>query len=232
MERIHIGQLVEKVFREEHPKMTVADLGRKLHCNRANVYDIFDRQTIDNEQLRQISIALNHDFFADLSMDLHQSMNDASTDFHTPPELHKQILYYNLMEGIGRLLNDNLRQSVVGGKALTSFQVNSNDTSRTSPLPIRKYQVYIMEGERDILGPHIHVISRSERFNIRIGIETGEIRGIVHYGHRDPNDTFADIVQLATKWLDSASTSAPGKTNREDCADLYARLNPPKPASV
>ena len=51
-------------------RYTVAWLARQLNCTRPNVYDIFERPTIDTALLTRISRTLNHDFFADLSAGL------------------------------------------------------------------------------------------------------------------------------------------------------------------
>lgn len=52
---------------------TVTWLAKRLNCHRVNVYDIFNRSTIDTELLRRISLVLGHDFFQDLSDDLNRS---------------------------------------------------------------------------------------------------------------------------------------------------------------
>lgn len=63
-ERLHIGHLIKSVFDESG--MTVAEFARRIHCARPNVYSIFERYDIGVEQLINISIALNHNFFDDI----------------------------------------------------------------------------------------------------------------------------------------------------------------------
>jgi len=58
---LHIGKLIrEELHRQER---TVSWFARKLFCDRTNVYDIFQRKSIDTELLLRISVILNHDFF-------------------------------------------------------------------------------------------------------------------------------------------------------------------------
>ena len=63
----HIGQLIEEKLRSQG--RSVAWLADRLCCHRNNVYLIFRREWIDTVTLMKISIALGHDFFADLSKD-------------------------------------------------------------------------------------------------------------------------------------------------------------------
>lgn len=58
---VHIGKLIqEELHRQER---TVSWFARKLFCDRTNVYDIFQRRSIDTELLLRISMILNYDFF-------------------------------------------------------------------------------------------------------------------------------------------------------------------------
>ncbi len=58
---IHIGKLIEEELRRQ--ERTVSWFARNLYCERANVYDIFKRQSIDTDMLLRISIVLRHNFF-------------------------------------------------------------------------------------------------------------------------------------------------------------------------
>lgn len=59
---IHIGQLIrEELIRQER---TPAWLARKINCERTNIYDIFERSSINTDLLVRISKVLNFDFFA------------------------------------------------------------------------------------------------------------------------------------------------------------------------
>ena len=46
--------------------MSITQFAELLHCDRANVYNIFRRKKIDIYLLSQISKILNHDFVAEL----------------------------------------------------------------------------------------------------------------------------------------------------------------------
>ena len=61
---LHIGHLVKAVFDESG--LTVAEFAKRIHCERTNVYKIFNRQTIDVALLVKISQALQHNFFVDV----------------------------------------------------------------------------------------------------------------------------------------------------------------------
>lgn len=62
VETLHIGKIIEEELRRQ--SRTVTWLSRKIHCDRRNVYDIFNRTSIDTDLLNRISVALNKDFFA------------------------------------------------------------------------------------------------------------------------------------------------------------------------
>lgn len=63
----HVGQMI-RVELDRHPKAhTVKWFAEQLHCKRTNVYDIFNRCSVDTALLARI---LNHDFSLDLSEDL------------------------------------------------------------------------------------------------------------------------------------------------------------------
>lgn len=63
-QKLHIGHMVKSVFDESG--LSVAEFARMIHCERTNVYSIFERNDIGVEQLLKISVALNHNFFDDI----------------------------------------------------------------------------------------------------------------------------------------------------------------------
>jgi len=67
---IHIGRHIKEVFDRQPKGRTVEWFADNLCCNRANIYNIFKRSSIDTQLLRRISLLLDYDFFADLSQDL------------------------------------------------------------------------------------------------------------------------------------------------------------------
>lgn len=64
---MHIGQRIREIFDSKPKQYTITWLANKLNCSRRNVYRIFERNNIDIILLKQISEALEYDFFKDLS---------------------------------------------------------------------------------------------------------------------------------------------------------------------
>ena len=65
-----IGERIKAVFDEMPKSCTINWFAAQLHCDRRNVYRIFEKENIDIHQLANISHILCHDFFADLSEEL------------------------------------------------------------------------------------------------------------------------------------------------------------------
>ena len=65
--RMKIGKRIKEVFDSMPKQCTVSWFARELHCDRRNIYRIFERENIDIQLLGRISQILNHDFFKDLS---------------------------------------------------------------------------------------------------------------------------------------------------------------------
>lgn len=61
---VHIGQLIERVFRQSG--LTQRQLAERINCERSNVARIFKRDSIDIKQLLALSLALEHNFLGDL----------------------------------------------------------------------------------------------------------------------------------------------------------------------
>jgi transcriptional regulator with XRE-family HTH domain len=64
MKNIHIGKAIKQKVQEHG--LRVADFANAIHCNRTNVYDIFNRKSIDVEQLILISKVLEYDFISEV----------------------------------------------------------------------------------------------------------------------------------------------------------------------
>ena len=65
-QKLHIGQMIKAVFDESG--MSVAELARRIHTARSNVYFIFERPSIDMEQLLDLCDALDHNFLDDIQV--------------------------------------------------------------------------------------------------------------------------------------------------------------------
>lgn len=64
-DEFHIGSLIFNKLKER--RISVSSLAQQIHCERANVYKIFNRVSIDSAQLLKISLALNTNFFTHYS---------------------------------------------------------------------------------------------------------------------------------------------------------------------
>ena len=52
--------------RVDQKNMTVSEFARQIHCERTNVYTIFNRPSIDIDLLARISKVLEYNFFEDV----------------------------------------------------------------------------------------------------------------------------------------------------------------------
>lgn len=64
----HIGNCIREELQTQ--ERSVAWFARKIHCSRANVYKIFEKDNLDIKLLKRISDVLQRDFFKDLSENL------------------------------------------------------------------------------------------------------------------------------------------------------------------
>lgn len=60
MEETHIGEIIEKVFKDSG--MTKKALAEKIGYSRNNIYNIFTRKTLDIGLLKKLGEVLNYDF--------------------------------------------------------------------------------------------------------------------------------------------------------------------------
>ena len=64
----HIGQLIRDELKQQG--RTVTWLAKAINCDRTNIYNIFERESIDTNLLIRISKALNRNFFEILTQEL------------------------------------------------------------------------------------------------------------------------------------------------------------------
>ena len=64
LKKIHIGERIKEVF--DQKKMSIAQFARCLHCDRANIYNIFRRKKIDIHLLLKISDTLQYNFIEEI----------------------------------------------------------------------------------------------------------------------------------------------------------------------
>ena len=65
---INIGLIIKEELQRQN--LSVAWLSRKINCDRRNIYDIFNRHTIDTGLLFRLSEALGVNFFTYYSASL------------------------------------------------------------------------------------------------------------------------------------------------------------------
>lgn len=92
----HIGSRIKEVFESLPKPHNIEWFADSLNCRRANIYNIFNRRTIDTDLLKKISSVLDHDFFHDISEDMMLCRGDALSE--------KQQLYDDIMDRMGRML--------------------------------------------------------------------------------------------------------------------------------
>ncbi len=66
---MHIGARIKEVLESMPKEYTITWFASQIHCDRRNVYYIFERPTIDTGLLQLISEVVNHNFFRDLADD-------------------------------------------------------------------------------------------------------------------------------------------------------------------
>ena len=64
---MYIGQRIKEVMAKK--KVSVIAIAKEIECERTNVYNIFERESINTSLLQKFSIILKHDFFKELSED-------------------------------------------------------------------------------------------------------------------------------------------------------------------
>ena len=72
-----IGSLIEKKLREQG--RTVTWFATALHCDRTNVYKIFQKSSIDSSMLYRISCILGYDFFSEYTQSFDKGVAKKST---------------------------------------------------------------------------------------------------------------------------------------------------------
>jgi transcriptional regulator with XRE-family HTH domain len=79
---VHIGKKIKQQLTIK--KISVQAFALKINTTRNNVYNIFERQSIDTELLYKICIILNHDFFQYYKPMGEVTPSEGSDDFTMP----------------------------------------------------------------------------------------------------------------------------------------------------
>jgi hypothetical protein len=61
----HIGKKIEEIVRVK--RIPIVEFAKQINTTRNNLYNIFNRESIDTELLRKIGVILDYDFFLFLS---------------------------------------------------------------------------------------------------------------------------------------------------------------------
>lgn len=62
---IHIGNLIKEELKRQ--RFSVVRFAKEMHCDRTNIYKMFERSSVDSDILFRASIVLKHNFFEDYS---------------------------------------------------------------------------------------------------------------------------------------------------------------------
>ncbi|WP_300646098.1 hypothetical protein [uncultured Duncaniella sp.] len=220
---VHIGQLIKSVFDSKGKSCTIEWFASQLNCKRANIYNIFNRPTIDSQLLEQISIILGHDFFKDLSNNMRVTRPEkspASTEHDA-----KRELYDNMMSGISRSVYREIRRLSLTRQIADVARLNHLD-DENSMLPPSQFAVFVMGKEDPDVKPHMHLRSIADRYELRIGLDNSKMLSVKRRGASD----YKEASNAAFQWLGLPSAIDPALTNRDMALALYTSLNTPRKA--
>jgi len=103
---IHIGKEVKLMLKRR--KVKIVDFAKEINTNRNNVYNIFERESLDTQLLLRISQVLRFDFFSIYSADLmEQDSNKDADDISIPYENNKTP--YQLLKEENEQLKNRLK---------------------------------------------------------------------------------------------------------------------------
>lgn len=110
-DKFHIGHRIKAVF--DQKDLSVSEFARQIHCERTNVYTIFNRPSIDIDLLARISKVLEYNFFADV-------MNEYGLTPLFSPQLNIHIAMNEYSKEEADRLMQSLSRALVMHKALKS----------------------------------------------------------------------------------------------------------------
>lgn len=71
---MHIGNILRERLKQDGK--SVVWLARELGCHRTNIYNLFDKYSIDTQLLERISIIMRYNFFDLYKQETEEKMND------------------------------------------------------------------------------------------------------------------------------------------------------------
>lgn len=108
-DKFHIGFRIQTIFKQKG--MTVSEFARQIHCERTNVYTIFNRPSIDIDLLARISKVLEYNFFEDVMNEYGLTpMFSPQLDIHINMESCSRADADHLMQTLSRTIGQNKLQ--------------------------------------------------------------------------------------------------------------------------
>ena len=221
---LHIGQRIKEIFEQQPKNHNIKWFSEQLGNERNNIYNIFNRPSIDTELLVRISRVLNHNFFQDMAEDF--EMEQMEKEMESQSAARRKI-YVSLMKSIGKVLNREIRQVDIEGKKKGRGRVVINRfDGDDSPFPVSKFKVYIYQAENEKMMPHLHLYSEERGYEIRVSFDGIYLSTKTKGDITDPKDF--PISEIGT-WLGMPSGINPELTNRQQALSVYMILNPSAP---
>lgn len=152
-----IGQLIKEEV--ERQGLSAKKFGEMIHCERANVYKIYERTSLDTAQLGLISKALNHNFFVDIVND---QMLSGVEDEKALKEISNRMAVSQFVEVVPKVLAKlGVEPSIFFGRPL--------DIPEEIPTPdyyISPYNITFSIGDllRDKANCHLAQTANVQRF--------------------------------------------------------------------
>lgn len=75
---MHIGTILREKLKTDGK--SVVWLARELGCHRTNIYNLFDKYSLDTQLLQRISIIMNYNFFELYREDTERKINEKSSN--------------------------------------------------------------------------------------------------------------------------------------------------------
>ena len=75
---MHIGTILREKLKTDGK--SVVWLARELGCHRTNIYNLFDKNSLDTQLLQRISIIMNYNFFELYREDTERKINEKSSN--------------------------------------------------------------------------------------------------------------------------------------------------------
>jgi plasmid maintenance system antidote protein VapI len=71
---MHIGKILQQKLKDDGK--TVVWLANELGCHRTNVYNLFEKYSIDTQLLQRLSVILHFNFFSLYEEEVNHKMDD------------------------------------------------------------------------------------------------------------------------------------------------------------